>query len=163
MKTMLAAITLAVLSSYASGYDRNQSIGEEWQQRGQTEESQKIEQGARQREIENSNRMQQLSTSRDYNNRRTNGGKDSSRRSNSACGFGRVEWRPSYMATMGNPGLPRDFAFCMIGGPNPAGSGDLLRWLRKKLFGALAIKRFDARMINPNGRILVTVGIKPFY
>ena len=57
---MLAAITLAVLSSYASGYDRNQSIGEEWQQRGQTEESQKIEQGARQREIENSNRMQQL-------------------------------------------------------------------------------------------------------
>ena len=103
------------------------------------------------------------STSRDYNNRRTNGGKDSSRRSNSACGFGRVEWRPSYMATMGNPGLPRDFAFCMIGGPNPAGSGDLLRWLRKKLFGALAIKRFDARMINPNGRILVTVGIKPFY
>ena len=60
MKTVLAAITLAVLSSYARGYDRNQSIGEEWQQRGQAGESQRIEQAARQREIEHNNRMQQL-------------------------------------------------------------------------------------------------------
>ena len=35
--------------------------------------------------------------------------------------------------------------------------------LRKKLFGTLAIKRFDVRMINLNGRSLVTVGIKLFY
>ena len=69
---------------------------------------------------------------------------------------------PIWLPT-GNPGRPRDPVPHLIGGPNPAGSGDLLRWLRKKLFGALAIKRFDARMINPNGRILVTVGIKPFY
>ena len=51
----------------------------------------------------------------------------------------------------------------MIGGPNPPGSGDLSGWLRKKLFGTLAIKRFDACMINLNGRILVIVGIKLFY
>ena len=45
----------------------------------------------------------------------------------------------------------------------PLVQGDISRWLRKKLFGTLTIKRFDGRMINLNGRTLVTVGIKLFY
>lgn len=107
------------------------------------------------------------SISRGYNSRRTNGGKDSSMRTNSACGFGRVEWRPLYMATNGKPRTTAQSASCMI---DDCRSRTERRWfrrhiamLRKKLFGTLAIKRFDVRMINLNGRSLVTVGIKLFY
>ena len=96
------------------------------------------------------------STSRGYNNRRTNGGKGSLMRSSSACGFGRVEWRLPYMdkpiwPTTGTPGpgAIRVLSDCVS---NPAVQ-ETYRWLRKKLFGTWAIKPFDARIINLNDRI----------
>ncbi|SFH54718.1 hypothetical protein SAMN05216299_1218 [Nitrosospira sp. Nsp14] len=63
----------------------------------------------------------------------------------------------------GKPGTAARFCLLYDRRANPPWFRRHIAWLRKKLFGALAIKRFDARMINPNGRILVTVGIKPFY
>ena len=67
------------------------------------------------------------------------------------------------MAIHGKPGTAARFCVLYDRRAEPPGSGDLSGWLRKKLFGTLAIKRFDACMINLNGRILVIVGIKLFY
>jgi hypothetical protein len=60
MKAIFAALTAAALSSQVIAYERNRSIGEEWQQQHQTAEMQRIEQAAKQRETEHNNRMQQL-------------------------------------------------------------------------------------------------------
>ena len=74
-----------------NGHDRNRSLGEEWQQRGQAEESQQINSTARQREMEHNHRMQQLERQGRLQQQEKNGGKDSLRRSNTGCGFGRAE------------------------------------------------------------------------
>ena len=111
MKTVLGTIVLTILCGTANGYDRNRSLGEEWQQRGQAEESQQINSTARQREMEHNHRMQQLERQGDSNNRRTNGGKDSLRRSNTGCGFGRAERCAPWKAVNGKP---RNARFCIL-------------------------------------------------
>lgn len=60
MKAIFVAIVAFALSSQAIAYDRNRSIGEEWQQQRGTAESQRIEEAVRQRESEHNARMQQL-------------------------------------------------------------------------------------------------------
>ncbi|SCY57294.1 hypothetical protein SAMN05216420_10923 [Nitrosospira sp. Nl5] len=60
MKALFAALTACALTSQAIAYDRNRSIGEEWQQQRGTAETQRIEEAARQRESEHNARMQQL-------------------------------------------------------------------------------------------------------
>lgn len=60
MKAIFAALTACALTSHVVAYDRNRSIGEEWQQQRGTAEMQRIEEAARQRESEHSTRMQQL-------------------------------------------------------------------------------------------------------
>lgn len=59
MKAVFAALTVAALSTQAIAYDRNQSIGEERQQRHQTD-MHRFEEAAKQREAEHSNRMREL-------------------------------------------------------------------------------------------------------
>ena len=60
MKAISAALIACALTSQVSAYDRNRSIGEEWQRQRETAEFQRIEEAARQRESEHNNRMQQL-------------------------------------------------------------------------------------------------------
>lgn len=60
MKAIFAALTACALTSPVIAYDRNRSIGEEWQQQRGTAEMQRIEDAARQRENEHNTRMQQL-------------------------------------------------------------------------------------------------------
>ncbi|MDQ3186366.1 MAG: hypothetical protein M3Q16_07940 [Pseudomonadota bacterium] len=60
MKAFFAALIACTLTSQVIAYDRNRSIGEEWQQQRGTAEMQRIEEAARQRESEYNNRMQQL-------------------------------------------------------------------------------------------------------
>ena len=44
MKTIIAAVALAVLSSQAIAYDFKQSVADEWEQRRQLSEMQRIDQ-----------------------------------------------------------------------------------------------------------------------
>jgi hypothetical protein len=61
MKTVIAAAALGgVLSSQAMAYDFKQSMTDEWEQRRQLSEMQRIEQAARYRQMELNDRMQQL-------------------------------------------------------------------------------------------------------
>jgi hypothetical protein len=60
MKAIFAALMTCALTSEAIVYDRNRSIGEEWQQQRGTADAQRIEEAARQRESEHNTRMQQL-------------------------------------------------------------------------------------------------------
>jgi hypothetical protein len=60
MKTIIAAIALAGLSSQAIAYDFKQSMGYEWEQRRQLSEMQRIDQAVRYRQMELNDRMQQL-------------------------------------------------------------------------------------------------------
>jgi hypothetical protein len=60
MKVIFAALSAFALTSHAQVYDRNRSIGEEWQQQRESAEMQRIDQAARQRESEHNNRMEQL-------------------------------------------------------------------------------------------------------
>jgi uncharacterized protein YaiL (DUF2058 family) len=60
MKVIFAALSAFALASHAQVYDRNRSIGEEWQQQRESAEMQRIDQAAKQREREHNNRMEQL-------------------------------------------------------------------------------------------------------
>jgi hypothetical protein len=60
MKTIIAAVALAVLSSQAIAYDFKQSVADEWEQRRQLSEMQRIDQAARYRQMELNDGMQQL-------------------------------------------------------------------------------------------------------
>ncbi|SCX61788.1 hypothetical protein SAMN05720354_1295 [Nitrosospira sp. Nsp1] len=60
MKTIFAVLTACALTGEVIAYDRNRSIGEEWQLLRGTEDMQRIEEAARQRESEHNTRMQQL-------------------------------------------------------------------------------------------------------
>ena len=60
MKAIFVALTACALTSEVIAYDRNRSMGEEWQQQQGTADMQRIEEAARQRESEHSTRMQQL-------------------------------------------------------------------------------------------------------
>jgi hypothetical protein len=60
MKVIFAAITACTLTSQVNAYDRNRSLGEEWQRQREPAEMQRIEEAARQRESEHNNRLQQL-------------------------------------------------------------------------------------------------------
>lgn len=60
MKAIFAVLTACALTSEVIAYDRNRSMGEEWQQQRGTADVQRIEEAARQRESEHNTRMQQL-------------------------------------------------------------------------------------------------------
>ena len=60
MKAIFVALTACALTSEVIAYDRNRSMGEEWQQQRGTADMQRIEEAARQRESEHNTRMQQL-------------------------------------------------------------------------------------------------------
>ena len=60
MKTIIAAVALAVLSSQAIAYDFKQSVADEWEQRRQLSEMQRIDQATRYRQMELNDGMQQL-------------------------------------------------------------------------------------------------------
>ena len=60
MKAMFVVLTACALTSEVIAYDRNRSMGEEWQQQRGTADMQRIEEAARQRESEHNTRMQQL-------------------------------------------------------------------------------------------------------
>lgn len=60
MKAIFAVLIACSLTSQVIAYDRNRSIGEEWQQQRGTAEMQRIEEAARQRESDHNTRMQQL-------------------------------------------------------------------------------------------------------
>jgi hypothetical protein len=60
-KTIIAAATLAaVLSGSAMAYDFKQSLTDEWEQRRQLSETQRIEQAAKYRQMELNERMDRL-------------------------------------------------------------------------------------------------------
>ncbi len=60
MKVIFAVLTACALTGEVIAYDRNRSIGEEWQQQWGTTDMQRIEEAARRRESEHNTRMQQL-------------------------------------------------------------------------------------------------------
>ena len=60
MKAIFVALTACALTSEVIAYDRNRSMGEEWQQQRGTADMQRMEEAARQRESEHNTRMQQL-------------------------------------------------------------------------------------------------------
>ncbi|HKX53429.1 MAG TPA: hypothetical protein VJM47_06465 [Nitrosospira sp.] len=60
MKTICAALLLVAMCGEAMGYDYNRSMGNERGQQGETTETLRIEEAARQREFEHKKRMQQL-------------------------------------------------------------------------------------------------------
>ena len=60
MKTIFVVLTACALAGEVIAYDRNRSIGEEWQLLRGTADMQRIEEAARQRENEHNTRMQQL-------------------------------------------------------------------------------------------------------
>jgi hypothetical protein len=60
MKAIFAALIACALTSEVIAYDRNRSMGEEWQQQRGTADMQRIEEAARKRESEHNTRMQQL-------------------------------------------------------------------------------------------------------
>ena len=60
MKAMFVVLTACALTSEVIAYDRNRSMGEEWQQQRGTADMQRMEEAARQRESEHNTRMQQL-------------------------------------------------------------------------------------------------------
>lgn len=60
MKVIFAALSAFALVGHAQVYDRNRSVGEEWQQQRESAEMRSIEQAAKQRESEYQNRIEQL-------------------------------------------------------------------------------------------------------
>jgi hypothetical protein len=151
MKTVLVAIVLTILCGTAHGYDRNRSLGEEWQQRGQAEESQQINSTARQREMSITKECSSLSVREDSNNRRTNGGKDSSRRSNTGCGFGRGERCAPWKAANGKPRNARLWNLSDYVTPTAAGSGSPMPMARHRQNSAVSeeiIWNIDVQMFS---------------
>jgi hypothetical protein len=92
-----------------------------------------------------------LSVREDSNNRRTNGGKDSSRRSNTGCGFGRGERCAPWKAANGKPRNARLWNLSDYVTPTAAGSGSPMPMARHRQNSAVSeeiIWNIDVQMFS---------------
>jgi hypothetical protein len=166
MKTVLVAIVLTILCGTAHGYDRNQSLGEEWQQRGQAEESQQINSTARQREMEHNHRMQQLERHGRLQQQENEWRQRQLEAEHTGCGFGRGERCAPWKAANGKPRNAGLWNLSDYVTPTAAGSGSPMPMARhrqnsavsEELFGTSTFKCFHCGMINLNCRRTLITG-----